>query len=144
MPSLRCHERSRGRGGKADRGMTGPRTTDTPIRPVILAGGSGTRLWPASRASFPKQFTTLISEESLFQSAVLRLTGKGYAAPLVITTEPFRFVALEQMENIGITPAEVASLTLGDLHLSDKEPNVKASNSFPKSLVGFTLLIVVN
>lgn len=87
--------------------MTGPRTTDTPIRPVILAGGSGTRLWPASRASFPKQFTTLISEESLFQSAVLRLTGKGYAAPLVITTEPFRFVALEQMENIGITPAEV-------------------------------------
>ncbi len=70
------------------------------INPVILCGGSGTRLWPLSRQSFPKQFTKLMGAESLFQASVRRLTGPGFAAPLVITGEPFRFLVAEQLAAI--------------------------------------------
>jgi mannose-1-phosphate guanylyltransferase/mannose-6-phosphate isomerase len=52
------------------------------ITPVLLAGGSGTRLWPVSRKSFPKQFAPLIGEESLFQASARRLSGPRYGAPL--------------------------------------------------------------
>ena len=77
------------------------------IRPVILAGGSGKRLWPKSRAAFPKQFTNLIGDETLFQSAVKRVTGDGFAAPIIVTAEPFRFIVLEQLDAIGQTAAAV-------------------------------------
>ncbi|TMV76793.1 mannose-1-phosphate guanylyltransferase/mannose-6-phosphate isomerase, partial [Thioclava sp. BHET1] len=55
------------------------------IYPLLLCGGSGTRLWPLSRKSYPKQFTKLTGEESLFQASARRLFGQGYAAPTVIT-----------------------------------------------------------
>jgi Mannose-1-phosphate guanylyltransferase len=55
------------------------------ITPVLLCGGSGTRLWPLSRKSYPKQFTELTGTESLFQASARRLSGEGYSAPLVIT-----------------------------------------------------------
>ncbi len=76
--------------------------TDTPpiqrvIHPVILCGGSGTRLWPLSRQSFPKQFASLIGDDTLFQASVKRLTGAGFAAPVILTGEPFRFIVLEQL-----------------------------------------------
>ena len=77
------------------------------IRPVILAGGSGTRLWPVSRAGFPKQFVPMFGKHSLFQETALRLESDGLAAPIVITAEPFRFVVLEQLEDIGIKAAVV-------------------------------------
>ncbi|RBI73104.1 mannose-1-phosphate guanylyltransferase/mannose-6-phosphate isomerase [Roseovarius sp. TE539] len=67
------------------------------IHPVILCGGSGTRLWPLSRKSYPKQFTRLMVGESLFQSSVKRLQGDGFEAPLIITGEPFRFIVTEQL-----------------------------------------------
>lgn len=67
------------------------------IHPVILCGGSGTRLWPLSRKSYPKQFTRLLGEESLFQASVQRTSGPGFAAPVILTGEPFRFVVLEQL-----------------------------------------------
>ena len=72
------------------------------IHPVILCGGAGTRLWPLSRKSFPKQFARLLGEESLFQSSVRRVTAAGYAAPLVITGEPFRFIVTEQMAAVEV------------------------------------------
>jgi len=53
------------------------------IYPVILCGGSGTRLWPSSRKSYPKQFSALIGETSLFQATVKRLAGPEFGAPLV-------------------------------------------------------------
>jgi mannose-1-phosphate guanylyltransferase/mannose-6-phosphate isomerase len=77
------------------------------ITPVLLCGGSGTRLWPLSRKSYPKQFTELVGEESLFQASARRLSGPGYAAPLVITGADFRFIATEQLAATGIAGGTV-------------------------------------
>ncbi len=85
-------------------------TNKTKVQPVILCGGSGTRLWPLSRAGFPKQFLCLTGAESLFQQAAKRLMSLGaesiqVANPLVVTGEDHRFLALEQLREIGISPA---------------------------------------
>jgi len=79
----------------------------TKIHPVILCGGSGTRLWPLSRKSFPKQFAPLLGPESLFQASARRLSGPGFAAPLVMTNADFRFIVTEQLAASGITPSAV-------------------------------------
>ena len=81
----------------------------TKITPVLMAGGSGTRLWPVSRKSFPKQFAPLIGEETLFQASARRLSGPGFAAPVVMTNSDFRFIVAEQLEQAGITPAPSSS-----------------------------------
>ncbi|MCC6006972.1 MAG: mannose-1-phosphate guanylyltransferase/mannose-6-phosphate isomerase [Rhodobacteraceae bacterium] len=80
--------------------------TDT-ITPVLLCGGSGTRLWPLSRKSYPKQFAALTGPETLFQASARRLAGPGFAAPLVITAEGFRFIVTEQLTAAGIDPGAV-------------------------------------
>lgn len=67
------------------------------VHPVLLCGGSGTRLWPMSRKSFPKQFTRIVGDESLFQAAARRLSGDGFAPPMVVTGNNFRFVVTEQL-----------------------------------------------
>lgn len=77
------------------------------LTPVILCGGSGTRLWPLSRAGFPKQFLSLTGKYSLFQQAALRLANLGnadiqVAAPVIVTGEDHRFLASEQLREIGI------------------------------------------
>ncbi|MCA0922767.1 mannose-1-phosphate guanylyltransferase/mannose-6-phosphate isomerase [Pseudooceanicola nanhaiensis] len=77
------------------------------ITPVILCGGSGTRLWPLSRRSFPKQFVPLLGETTLFQASALRLSGAEFARPLVLTNADFRFVVGEQLTMVGIDPAGV-------------------------------------
>lgn len=74
------------------------------IYPVILCGGSGTRLWPLSRRSYPKQFVPLIGEQSLFVASAQRLSGPGYAAPVVVTGSDFRFIVAEQLLAHGIDP----------------------------------------
>ncbi|MCA3560127.1 MAG: mannose-1-phosphate guanylyltransferase/mannose-6-phosphate isomerase [Aestuariivirga sp.] len=71
------------------------------IVPVLLCGGSGTRLWPLSRQAFPKQFVALLGEETLFQAAALRLSGPGFAPALVVSGEPLRFIAARQLREIG-------------------------------------------
>lgn len=78
-----------------------------PIHPLILAGGSGTRLWPLSRKSYPKQFTPLIGETSLFQQSLTRLSGAGYGTPVVVTGDDFRFIVTEQMQHAGVNPGAV-------------------------------------
>jgi mannose-1-phosphate guanylyltransferase len=70
------------------------------IVPVILSGGSGTRLWPLSRKLHPKQFINLVNETTLFQDTILRLP-KGVAEPLIICNEEHRFLAAEQLREIG-------------------------------------------
>ncbi|MBL0077192.1 MAG: mannose-1-phosphate guanylyltransferase/mannose-6-phosphate isomerase [Rhodocyclaceae bacterium] len=77
------------------------------IQPVILCGGSGSRLWPLSRAGFPKQFLCLTGKESLFQQATLRLAALGaddigVASPYIVSGEEHRFLALEQLREIGV------------------------------------------
>jgi mannose-1-phosphate guanylyltransferase / mannose-6-phosphate isomerase len=79
-----------------------------PLIPVILCGGSGTRLWPLSREGYPKQFLRLLGEHSLLQQTVLRLSGiAGVAPPLLVSGENSRFVAAEQMREIGVTDARI-------------------------------------
>lgn len=77
------------------------------IHPVILCGGSGTRLWPSSRRAYPKQFIGLLGKETLFQSTLKRLSGPDFAAPLVMTNADFRFIATDQCEEIGLSDARV-------------------------------------
>ena len=77
------------------------------VTPVILCGGSGTRLWPLSRAGFPKQFLSLAGNESLFQQAAQRLVALGakdiqVAKPLIVTGEEHRFLVSEQLREVGI------------------------------------------
>lgn len=77
------------------------------ITPVILCGGSGTRLWPLSRKSFPKQFAGLIGSESLFAASARMLSGAGFARPVIVTASDFRFVVTEQLMQAGIDPGTI-------------------------------------
>jgi mannose-1-phosphate guanylyltransferase/mannose-6-phosphate isomerase len=77
------------------------------IHPVILCGGSGTRLWPASRRSYPKQFCPLLDGGSLFERTLMRLEGAGYAQPVLVTHQDFRFVVAEQAEEAGARPGRI-------------------------------------
>jgi mannose-1-phosphate guanylyltransferase/mannose-6-phosphate isomerase len=73
------------------------------IHPVILSGGSGTRLWPMSRSFYPKQLLPLVGEHSLLQQAALRVAGApGFARPLCIANEEHRFIIAEQLREIGV------------------------------------------
>lgn len=72
------------------------------IVPVILSGGSGTRLWPLSRSSMPKQFIPLVSERTMIQETVLRLKGVKTADPIVVCNEQHRYIVAEQFLEIGI------------------------------------------
>ena len=80
---------------------------DIEITPVILCGGAGTRLWPVSRKSYPKQFSKLIGDRSLFQSAAAICTGEGFREPVIATAEAFRFIVLEQLAAIERIPRAV-------------------------------------
>jgi len=79
------------------------------VQPVIMAGGSGTRLWPLSRAGYPKQFLILAGNTSLFQQAASRLAslaGEGFdvAGPLVVGNEEHRFMVLDQLRELRLDP----------------------------------------
>lgn len=76
------------------------------IVPVILSGGSGTRLWPLSREAYPKQFLPLVDQNTLLQNTALRIAGLAdVAAPLVVCNQEHRFMVAEQLRAIGIQPA---------------------------------------
>lgn len=67
------------------------------ITPIIMAGGTGSRLWPLSRELYPKQFLTVTGEQSMLQQTVARLSGLKHTAPVLICNEEHRFIAAEQM-----------------------------------------------
>jgi mannose-1-phosphate guanylyltransferase/mannose-6-phosphate isomerase len=77
------------------------------ITPILLCGGSGTRLWPLSRKSFPKQFADLIGDESLFQASAKRFVGEGFHDPVLMTGHDFRFIVTEQLEKVGVTASDI-------------------------------------
>jgi mannose-1-phosphate guanylyltransferase len=73
------------------------------IIPVIMAGGKGTRLWPLSRSSAPKQFIQVVDEKTLFQKTLERVAdASAYEAPVVITNQDFRFTVAEQAREVGV------------------------------------------
>ena len=75
------------------------------LHPIVLCGGSGSRLWPLSRDEHPKQLLPLVGERSLLQDTVLRLDGlAGVAAPVVVSNARYRFLIAEQMREIGKLP----------------------------------------
>ncbi len=106
---------------------------DTLIYPVLVCGGSGTRLWPLSRKSYPKQFAALLGEESLFQASAKRVRGAGFAPPLVITGADFRFIVIEQLAAVSMQASDVliepsakntaAAICAAALHLHARAPD---------------------
>lgn len=80
------------------------RVQEETIQPIILSGGSGTRLWPLSRKSYPKQFLELIGDRSLFQQSCERLADPVFTAPVILCNNDHRFIVAEQMQQIGVKP----------------------------------------
>ena len=80
------------------------------IYPVLLAGGSGSRLWPLSRKSYPKQFSKLINDNTLFQNSAIRLTSSvivEFAPHITLTHTDFRFIVSEQLQEMGLNPGPI-------------------------------------
>lgn len=104
------------------------------IFPVILSGGNGTRLWPSSRASYPKQFIPFLNRYSLLQNTLLRSTRlKNAAPPLIICNQDHRFIVQGQCAEIGIAPAAIyleplgkntaPAIALAAFHLAAHQPD---------------------
>ena len=103
------------------------------ITPVLLCGGSGTRLWPLSRKSYPKQFAQILGEQTLFQAAAHRVSGAGFAPPLVIANGAFRFIVAEQLAEQGVDPGAVIiepegrntapAILAAALHVAQQDPD---------------------
>ncbi len=84
------------------------------IIPVILAGGSGTRLWPLSREQYPKQLLSLVDDRTMLQNTVLRLTSfEGVGNILVLCNEDHRFMVAEQLRAIGVSDASIVLEPVG-------------------------------
>lgn len=79
----------------------------TPIVPVVLSGGAGTRLWPLSIPERPKQFLEFGGAHTMFQQALERVRGPGFAAPVVIGSHDHRFLLAEELRRVGIVPRAV-------------------------------------
>ena len=80
------------------------------VTPVLLAGGSGERLWPLSRRSYPKQFSSLIGTHSCFQQCALRLSNSSiikFLPPITLTDADFRFIVGEQLHLLGVQPGPI-------------------------------------
>src|SRR5438445_2255482 len=96
-----CRQRSREGRGCPSPGQQGSRM----IHPVILSGGSGTRLWPMSRTLYPKQLLMLLGHDSLLQQTVRRVADRpGFATPVLVANEEHRFIIAEQLREIAAVP----------------------------------------
>src|ERR1700760_3662039 len=87
--------------------------TEQRIVPVILSGGSGTRLWPVSRESFPKQLWPLVSDRTMMQETASRAAGAKFAPPVVVCNNEHRFLIAEQLRAVGIHDARIVLEPVG-------------------------------
>lgn len=83
------------------------------LQPVLLSGGSGTRLWPLSREGYPKQFLSLVGEDTLLQDTWRRVAPIADAAPIVVANEEHRFLAAEQLRLAGVAHAQIVLEPVG-------------------------------
>src|ERR1051326_525105 len=84
------------------------------ITPVLLSGGSGTRLWPVSRSLYPKQLLPMTAERTMFQETARRFTGAArFAPPLVFCNDEHRFIIAAQIQDVGVTPNKIVLEPLG-------------------------------
>ncbi len=83
------------------------------VHPVILCGGSGTRLWPLSRATYPKQLLRLVGSETMVQDTLRRFSADEFSPPLLISNEAQRFILAEQAREIGLTPKRIVLEPVG-------------------------------
>lgn len=108
------------------------------IIPVVLSGGYGSRLWPVSRQSMPKQFAHFLGPESLFQQALKRCSDVIFETPLVVTSESYRFIVSEQIANIGAN-AEV----LLEPNVRNTAPAIIASCLLAEELSEHDLMLIM-
>ncbi len=123
------------------------------IYPIILAGGSGTRLWPVSRSLYPKQFISLYNKNSLFQNTMQRLTSLDIAQPIVICNEEHRFIVAEQLQKIGsdaiiilekqgrdTAPAITIAAMVASIRSQSEDPNllVLSADHYIEDVDGFS------
>ena len=87
--------------------------TTASIVPVILSGGAGTRLWPLSRAMYPKQLLPLTGDHSLLQQTAARVNGAGFDAPMIISNDDHRFVVAENLRALDIAPKRIVLEPMG-------------------------------
>ena len=87
--------------------------TQQRIVPLVLSGGTGTRLWPVSRESFPKQLWPLVGERTMIQETVLRAHGPSFAPPIVVCNQEHRFLIAEQLREAGVTDARIVLEPVG-------------------------------
>ncbi|WP_367161318.1 mannose-1-phosphate guanylyltransferase/mannose-6-phosphate isomerase (plasmid) [Kozakia baliensis] len=87
--------------------------TSPSIVPVILSGGSGSRLWPVSRGSYPKQFWPLLTDKTLLQETALRGQNAALSAPIVVCNAEHRFIIAEQLREAGIADARIVLEPVG-------------------------------
>src|SRR5471032_426330 len=110
------------------------------IYPVILSGGSGTRLWPLSRAVLPKQLLPLVGEQTMLQDTALRLAGRpGLMPPLVVCGNEHRFMVAEQLREIGVAPLGILLEPVG----RNTAPAVAAAAHFVKAIDANAMMLVL-
>jgi mannose-1-phosphate guanylyltransferase/mannose-6-phosphate isomerase len=107
--------------------------TQEKLHPVVLSGGSGSRLWPLSRGLFPKQLLALVGENSLIQDTVLRAKAVDCFAPIIICNAEHRFLIAEQMRAANVAPARIVlepagrntapAVAIAALMIAEKDPN---------------------
>jgi mannose-1-phosphate guanylyltransferase/mannose-6-phosphate isomerase len=110
------------------------------IYPVILSGGAGTRLWPLSRAVLPKQLLPLVSDKTMLQDTVLRVSGwPDLMPPLLVCGNEHRFLVAEQMREIGVTPLGILLEPVG----RNTAPAVAAAAHYLKAIDPDAVMLVL-